>query len=111
MKLRPIGSHFLRIRTRLLLVNSLVVAVPLVGILVARFYEKEMLMGLEDDMIHQAQLLRQVLLDDELGLRLDDRNSMLRRAAGETRTRIRLLDERGAVVADSHRQGPPEGAE
>lgn len=91
--------------------NALIVAIPLLGILVARFYEKEMLISLENDMIHQGQLLRQVLLADERGLLLEERGSMLRRAAGETRTRIRLLDATGAVLADSHRQGPPEGAE
>ena len=101
----------MRIRYRLLIVNALIVAVPIVGLSVARFYEREMLFGLEQDMIHQAQLLRQVLLHDPAGLRLDARGAMLRRAARETRTRIRLLDERGMLVADSHREGPPEGPE
>src|SRR5262249_27552528 len=32
-------------------------------------------------------------------------------AARATRTRVRLLDEHGAVVADSHENGPPEGPE
>jgi two-component system sensor histidine kinase ChvG len=36
---------------------------------------------------------------------------MLGAAATDTRTRIRLLDAHGAVRADSHRAGPPEGAE
>lgn len=100
-----------RIRYKLLVVNVMIVAVPLVGLGVARFYEREMLLGLEEDMIHQAQLLRQVLLHDEKGLLLESRADMLRRAARETRTRIRLLDARGVLVADSHRQGPPEGPE
>ncbi len=100
-----------RIRYRLLVVNAMIVAVPLVGLGVARFYEREMLLGLEEDMIHQAQLLRQVLLHDDDGLALESRYEMLRRAARETRTRIRLLDATGQLVADSHRQGPPEGPE
>lgn len=100
-----------QIRTRLLLLNALIVGVPLAGISFARFYEREMLRGLEDDMIHQAQLLRAVLSADPLGPRLSERGPMLAAAARDTRTRIRLLDASGALQADSHAQGPPEGPE
>jgi two-component system, OmpR family, sensor histidine kinase ChvG len=98
-----------RIRHRLLLVNALVVAVPFAGIGFARLYEREMLAALENDMIHQAQLLREVLLSDPRGLRLDERGPMLARAARHTVTRIRLVDPGGRVVADSHPgQGPTD---
>jgi two-component system, OmpR family, sensor histidine kinase ChvG len=107
---RPRWINFIfRIRYRLLLVNVLIVTVPLVGIGFARFYEREMLSAQERDMIHQAQLLRQALLADPAGLRLGERAPMLAAAAADTRTRIRLLDANGAVVADSHASGPPEG--
>ncbi len=109
--IRSVGLHLLRIRYRLLLVNILIVAVPLVGIGFARFYEGEMLRGLEKDMIHQAQLLREVILNDPEGLRLSERSPVLVRAARHTRTRIRLLSDAGLVVADSHSSGPPEGPE
>jgi two-component system, OmpR family, sensor histidine kinase ChvG len=98
-----------RIRYRLLLINLLIVSVPLLGIGFARFYEREMLRILEDDMIHQAVVLRQALLDDDSGLRLTERASLLTTVAKQTRMRIRLLDERGVVAADSHAAGPPEG--
>jgi two-component system, OmpR family, sensor histidine kinase ChvG len=100
-----------RIRYRLLLVNAVVVAVPLVGITFARMHEQQMLDGLEADMIHQAQLLREVLSADPDGVALEARQPMLVRAARQTRTRIRLLDTGGVVRADSHAGGPPEGAE
>jgi two-component system sensor histidine kinase ChvG len=100
-----------RIRYRLLLINVLIVSVPLLGIGFARFYEREMLRALEDDMIHQAELLRQVLAADPAGLQLDTRGPSLAAAAGDTRTRIRLLDGTGTVRADSHEGGPPEGDE
>ena len=109
--LRAFYNHLFRIRYRLLLINLVVVAVPIVGIGFARTFETEMLRSLENDMIHQAQLLRQALLDDRSGLRLSERSPMLRRAARDTRTRIRLLDHSGVVLADSHAAGPPEGAE
>jgi two-component system, OmpR family, sensor histidine kinase ChvG len=98
-----------RIRYRLLLINVFIVSVPLLGIGFARFYEREMLRALEDDMIHQAELLRAMLLVDAAGLQLEARGPALATAARDTRTRIRLLDSTGTVRADSHAEGPPEG--
>lgn len=100
-----------RIRTRLLLVNVLIVAVPLLGIGFARFYEREMLRRLEQDMIDQGEILRQMLAADPSGLRLGERGAVLAAAARETRTRIRLLGPKGELMADSHAGGPPEGPE
>ncbi len=84
-------------RYRLLLLNVMIVAVPLAGISFARFHEREVLRAMEDDMIHQAQLLRAALLSGEGR----ERSTMLARAARDTGIRIRLVDERGRVVADS----------
>jgi two-component system, OmpR family, sensor histidine kinase ChvG len=108
--------HFLprglfKIRNRLLLVNALIVAVPLLGIGFARFYEREMLVALEDDMIHQAQLFRQVVLANGGTPNVNLSERILERAARDTRTRVRLIDVNGDVVADSHASGPPEGPE
>jgi two-component system sensor histidine kinase ChvG len=107
--------HFLgRIRVRLLAVNLVVVLVPIIGLEFARIYERQLLDGLERDMLNQATLVRVMLetqleLDDELSLPVAER--LLERAAERTRTRIRLiLPERG-VLADSHHHGPPEGPE
>lgn len=99
------------IRVRLLVVNLLVVAVPIAGIGFARFYEREMLRSLEDDMVNQAHVLRSALLADAAGLRIEAREPLIAAAAAGTRTRIRLLDASGHVAADSHRHGPPEGPE
>jgi two-component system sensor histidine kinase ChvG len=113
MNERPHGwrDELARIRYRLVAINLLIVSVPLVGMAFARFYEREMLRALEDDMVHQGQLLREVLRADPAGLRLDEREPLLAAAARDTRTRIRLLDAQGQVRADSHRAGPPEGPE
>lgn len=107
--------HFLgRIRVRLLAVNLVVVLVPIIGLEFARVYERQLLDGLERDMVNQATLVRVMLetqldLDDELSPAIVER--LLARAAQRTRTRIRLvLPERG-VIADSHHDGPPEGPE
>jgi two-component system sensor histidine kinase ChvG len=98
-----------RIRYRLLSINLLIVSVPLLGLGFARFYEREMLRLLEEDMIHQAAVLREVVLHDPSGAGLESFAPLLAAAARETRTRVRLLDERGAIRADSHAGGPPEG--
>jgi two-component system sensor histidine kinase ChvG len=137
--------HLARIRYRLLLVNVIVAAVPLVGMTFARMHETQLLAGLEQDMINQGHLVRELVrgrpitsppispedrrdgpslsarssgLDSGAPLRgapaadsLATVEAGLNRAAKSTRTRIRILDATGAVVADSHRTGPPEGAE
>ncbi|MCW5806790.1 MAG: HAMP domain-containing protein, partial [Deltaproteobacteria bacterium] len=109
-RLGGLVRHLARIRYRLLLVNVLVAAVPLVGISFARMHEAQLLAGLEQDMIHQGELVR-ALLRGRPVRDLGGVEAQLAAAAKQTRTRIRILDASGAVVADSHRTGPPEGAE
>ncbi len=99
-----------RIRYRLLLINLLIVSVPVLGIAFARFYEREMLRALEDDMIHQAEVVRALAVTDPGNADATAWGPLLAAAAEATRTRIRLLDATGAVRADSHAGGPPEGA-
>src|SRR5436189_2264928 len=95
--------HLARIRYRLLLINLIVCAVPLVGISFAKMHEEQLRGALEDDMIHQAELVR--------AMGVETPEAVLVAAARDTRTRIRILDPAGNVRADSHRGGPPEGAE
>lgn len=103
-----------RIRYRLLIVNLLALFVPAIGLEFARIHERELLDALERDMSNQAILVRTFI---EAGLRegkpLDDDSyeRVLTTAAKRTRTRIRIIDENGHVVADSHADGPPEGPE
>jgi len=103
-----------RIRVRLLLVNLAVLLVPVVGLEFARIYERQLLSSLERDMRNQAALAREMM---ETGLRagrpFEDPGirRTLTSAARQTRTRIRILDGRGAPVIDSHENGPPEGPE
>jgi two-component system sensor histidine kinase ChvG len=95
-----LARELFRIRTRLLLINALIVAVPLIGVGFARLYEREMLGALERDMIHQAQILRRALADQP-GVPLAARASMLQKVSRETMTRIRLVDRDGRIAADS----------
>ncbi len=102
--------HLWRIRYRLLLVNVIIAAVPVVGIGFAEMHERQLLSALERDMVHQAQLVRATVTTGPT-VALAAREQALALAARDTRTRIRILDAHGLVVADSHRGGPPEGAE
>lgn len=103
-----------RIGVRLLVVNLLVLLVPVAGLEFARVHERQLLLSLERDMRDQAVIVR-ALCESDLGAGValsDPRHAaILTEAARRTRTRVRLLDARGAVVADSHENGPPEGPE
>ncbi len=103
-----------RIRVRLLVVNLAVVLVPVVGLEFARLYERQLLDGLERDMQNQAVLVKAVVeasLGRGEGFGTPEQEALLVRAAVQTRTRIRLVDSTRGVLADSHRNGPPEGKE
>src|SRR6478735_10849064 len=84
-----------RIRTRLLVVNLVVVLVPIAGLEFARLYERQLLDGLERDMQNQAVLVKVSLeaglaRGEEFGT--PEQEAQLTAAAQQTRTRIRLVD-------------------
>ena len=102
-----------RVGTWFLALNVVVLLVPVAGIEFARIYERQLLASLERDMRNQSALVRALLESRaerpaELAAELE---AVLRRAARSTRTRVRVLDAHGELVADSHRDGPPEGEE
>ncbi|MEP7125715.1 MAG: histidine kinase, partial [Byssovorax sp.] len=103
-----------RIGVRLLVVNLLVLLVPIAGLEFARIHERQLLLSLERDMRDQAVMVR-ALCEADLGADIalgDPRHAaILTEAARRTRMRVRLLDEKGAVLVDSHENGPPEGPE
>jgi len=103
-----------RIRVRLLIVNLAVLLVPVVGLEFARIYERQLLASLERDMRNQAALAREMIetgLDSGRPLADPSVRRTLTSAARQTRTRIRVLDDQGLPVLDSHEHGPPEGPE
>lgn len=108
--LRALG----RIRVRLLVVNLIALLVPVAGLEFARIHERQLLDGLERDMRNQAALVRALAerdLDELYDLGDARHAAILTAAARRTRTRIRLIDASGEIVADSHESGPPEGPE
>lgn len=112
--LRRLYLGLVRIRTRLLLINLLIVMVPVVGLEWARTFEREQLKALEEDMRHQAQVLRTILeknLDEQRRPIFPILTTALEPLALRTRSRVRILDRRGRLLLDSHRKGAPEGPE
>ena len=103
-----------RLRYRLLVVNLVVVLVPVAGVEFADLYEKQLLDALENDMRHQALLVRRFLEAGHrrgVALRHPAHEEAVRNAAKGTRMRIRVFDRARAPVVDSHRFGAPEGPE
>jgi two-component system sensor histidine kinase ChvG len=103
-----------RIGLRLLVVNLLVVLVPVAGLEFARLYERQLLSALERDMRNQAVLIRRLLEVDRqnaIAVGTSSQQEVLRQAAADTRTRVRVLAREGRVLLDSHRDGAPEGPE
>jgi len=103
-----------RIRTRLLVVNLVVVLVPVAGLEFARLYERQLLDALERDMQNQAVLVKTALearLARGEPFGTPEEEAELRQAAQQTRTRIRLVDATRGLLVDSHKNGPPEGKE
>lgn len=103
-----------RIWLRLLLVNVVVVLVPLFGLEFARIFERRLLHSLEQNMNDQAAVVRALLASDlARGIALGDPRhaELLRLAARDTRTRVRVLGPQAEVLADSHGAGAPEGPE
>jgi two-component system sensor histidine kinase ChvG len=102
------------ILARLLLVNLFVLLLPWAGLEFARIHERQLLVSLERDMRNQAALVGEVALESLLDTREFDTSRLgviLTRAARTTRTRVRIIDSNGNVVADSHAEGAPEGPE
>ena len=103
-----------RVGLRLLVVNLLVVLVPVAGLEFARLYERQLLGALERDMRNQAVLIRRLLEVDRenaIAVGTSAQQEVLRRAAADTRMRVRVLARGGNILLDSHRDGAPEGPE
>lgn len=89
------------LRRRFLVVHLLIVSVPVLGIALSPFYEREALRALENELAQQAKVLRQSLVAQPALPSGAEAAGLLRRAGSETGARFRLLDASGRVVADS----------
>ena len=92
------------IRTRFLLVNAFLVLVPLAGLSFARTYERELLRSEEDGMVAIARTLSAVAAADLDGDQIVYRGALkasVDAAARDLKAQVRLLDDKGAPLADT----------
>ena len=95
-----------RISFRLLAFNLLLVFLPVMGFLYLNVYERQLLRAQERSMVQQGRLLAAALSTAASV----DRESVQRLVAqleGRLDARLRILDEKGDVLADSSRLAPP----
>ncbi len=89
--LRRLAVHLAAIRYRLLIVNLIVVAVPVLGIAFARLHERQLLAALERDLVDQAAIVR-AAIEAAPGADRAAFTAALERARALTGARIELID-------------------
>lgn len=96
--LRRLAVHLAAIRYRLLIVNLIVVAVPVLGIAFARLHERQLLAALERDLVDQAAIVR-AAIEAAPGADRAAFTAALDRARDLTGARIELVDAASATSA------------
>ncbi len=100
------GVRFLaRISVRLLLFNVLLVFLPAAGFSYLEVYEKELLEAQERAMVQQGRLIAAALAGQG-ELAAGSARALLRRLEGRTESRLRIVDPKGSLLADSARLVP-----
>ncbi|HBL31531.1 MAG TPA: histidine kinase, partial [Acidobacteria bacterium] len=94
--------HLARISVRLLLFNILLVFLPAAGFFYLEVYEKELLEAQERSMVQQGRLAAAALAEQG-PVAETAAKALLRRLAGRTDSRLRIVDREGRVLADSAR--------
>jgi two-component system sensor histidine kinase ChvG len=99
--MRGRASSFLsRISMRVLAFNVLIVFLPIAGVLSLGTYERQLLRSLERSLVQQGRVLAAGLEDAGPGLALDAVR-LLQRLRQRHDARLRVLDSRGVLLADS----------
>ena len=98
-------SFFSRISVRLLAFNLLIVFLPIAGLLYLDTYEKQLLRSLEHALVQQGRILASAL-SGENPLQADNARRILLELEQRHEARLRVLDQKGRLLADSSRLGP-----
>jgi two-component system sensor histidine kinase ChvG len=105
--MKKIFRFFSRITVRLLCFNVLIVFLPVAGFLYLDTYEKQLVKSLEDSMAQQGRLVSSALSDqpnkeafskERLG---EASNKIIANLMKHTESRLRIIDKRGKLIADS----------
>ena len=97
-----IGRRHIRIGIlgRILLLNGLIVFLPVAALLLLDTYEEQLLDSLERSLVQQGRMLAAALsLEEELNT--DIAQNLVAALQGRHEARIRVLNETGALLADS----------
>jgi len=101
-----IAAFFSRISVRLLTFNLLIVFLPVAAVLYLDTYERQLLRALEHALVQQGRVLASALSGAQRGL-AEEAEQVLRLLEGRQEARIRVVDARGRLLADSSRLGTP----
>ena len=93
------------IAVRLLLFNVLLVFLPVAGLLSLRSFERQLLDLQERSMVQQGRVVAAALSAEPDALRADAARALLQRLGGRSEARVRIVDRRGVVIADSATRG------
>jgi two-component system sensor histidine kinase ChvG len=103
--INDILSFFARIRVRLLTFNLLIVFLPIAGLLYLDTHERQLLRSLEHALVQQGRILASAL-SGEGPLQADSALKILLELEQRHEARLRVLDPKGKLLADSSRLGP-----
>ena len=102
----PLLRFLSRIWIRLLAFNVLLVFLPAAGMLYLASYEEELLVSQENAMAQEGRLLAAALAEPLLELTNERARQLMERLNRRSASRLRILDTKGNVLADSARLGP-----
>ncbi len=102
-------TFFSRMWVRVLAFNVLIVFVPVAGVLSLGTYEKQLLRSLERSLVQQGRALAAALEDSGPRLR-PNAVTLLKHMRQRHDARLRIVDARGVLLADSSSIAPAEGA-
>jgi two-component system sensor histidine kinase ChvG len=107
-RLAGLTAFFSRISVRLLTFNLLIVFLPVAAVLYLDTYERQLLRSLEHALIQQGRVLASALSGPDIPLK-EEAGRVLRQLEGRQEARIRVVDSRGLLLADSSRIEPAPG--
>ncbi len=102
-----IKKFFRSILFRLLLFNVLLVFLPVAGVLYLDTFEKQLLQAQENSMVQQARVLS-ASLSNQGPLDKEKAVLFLKNLNGQSKTRLRVVDPEGRLLADSSTLFTPE---
>ena len=103
--INKIWTFLSRITVRLLIFNILIVFLPVAALLYLDTYEQQLLRALEHALVQQGRILASALAGQN-PLQPDSARRILQQLEQRHEARLRIVDPKGRLLADSSRLGP-----